>query len=368
MCPCWCRRCAYPTHHSGTILIPPQRAQPALATMFGDGAHPPPARNKPVAPSSGFLRSMTNFSTAQLSTSTPAPTPLDPDDNTFRDYDNLFRIFYNYPPSLDAINIANAYVECKALLQLADMYDAIGVIGPRVDHHLLRFQGRLWKQIAKYPPSYLKLGYMARSKAIFAEAMVHVVGQWPAALPQLRNVVPDAVLDLIEDKVEDMDEMKTKIEVKLFRLSLTTSRGERVSPSSNWLDWMAVSLFRQWLAENTTPPPAPILKSPRNTSSTPLPQQNQNFNTGRVFRLLGAGGPGYLSHDECKRFLRLQHEQYNRENLKRFERRIEEVKNKAKDAVKPLMRNFLELDLREGGLPYLTCTRVDPQDFPWDEI
>jgi hypothetical protein len=30
------------------------------------------------------------------------------------------------------------------------------------------------------------------------------------------------------------------------------------------------------------------------------------------------------------------------------------------------MRNFLELDLREGGLPYLTCTRIDPQDFPWD--
>ncbi|KAJ4312311.1 hypothetical protein N0V94_007507 [Neodidymelliopsis sp. IMI 364377] len=343
------------------------------AMFNGDGAHPPPARNKPIAPQSGFLRSINNFSnaqlsTTQLSTSTPAPTPADPDDDTFRDYDNLFRIFYNYPPALDAINIANAYVECKALLALADMYDAVGVIGPRVDHHLLRFQGRLWKQIAKYPPSYLKLGYMARSKAIFAEAMVHVVGQWPAGLNQLRGQIPDSALDLIEDKVEDMDELKSKIEVKLFRLSLTTSRGERVSPSSNWLDWMAVSLFRQWLAENTTPPPAPILKSPRNGSATPLPSNSSSFNTGRVFRLIGQGGPSYLNHDECKRFLRLQHDQYNRENLKRFERRIEEVKNKAKDAVKPLMRNFLELDLREGGLPYLTCTRVDPQDFPWDEI
>ncbi|KAF1363362.1 hypothetical protein EJ07DRAFT_104697 [Lizonia empirigonia] len=349
--------------------VPMLVQKPQITTMFGaDGTHPPPARNKPITPSSGFLRSMTNFSTAQLSTSTPAPVAADPDNSTFRDYDNLFRIFYNYAPALDAINIANAYVECKALLQLADMYDAVGVIGPRVDHHLLRFQGRLWKQIAKYPPSYLKLGYMARSKAIFAEAMVHVVGQWPAALPQLRNQIPDAVLDLIEDKVEDMDELKSKIEVKLFRLSLTTSRGERVSPSSNWLDWMAVSLFRQWLAENTTPPPAPILKSPRNGSATPRPDLSTPFNTGRVFRLLGQGGPAYLNHDECKRFLRLQHDLYNRENLKRFERRIEEVKNKAKDAVKPLMRNFLELDLREGGLPYLTCTRVDPQDFPWDEI
>ena len=201
---------------------------------------------------------MANFSTLHVPTA-PAPE-TDPDDDIFRDYDNLFRIFYNYPPSLDAVNIANAYVECKSLLQLADMYDALGVIGPRVDHHLLRFQGRLWKQIAKYPPSYLKLGYMARSKAIFAEAMVHVVGQWPLGINQLRGQIAEPVLELIEDKVDEMDELKAKIEVKLFRLSLTTSRGERVSPSSNWLDWIAVSLFRQWLAENTTPPPAPILK------------------------------------------------------------------------------------------------------------
>lgn len=312
---------------------------------------------------------MANFSTLHVAAATPES---DPDDDTFRDYDNLFRIFYNYAPTLDAINIANAYVECKSILQLADMYDALGVIGPRVDHHLLRFQGRLWKQIAKYPPSYLKLGYMARSKAIFAEAMVHVVGQWPQGINQLRGQIAEPVLELIEDKVDEIDELKVKIEVKLFRLSLTTSRGDRVSPSSNWLDWMAVSLFRQWLAENTTPPPAPILKSPRASGSrgvgtdAPLPPPPA-FNTGRVFRLLGQGGSSYLSHDECKRFLRLSSDQYNRENLKRFERRINEIKEKAKDAVKPLMRNFLELDLREGGLPYLTCTRIDPQDFPWDE-
>ncbi|KAH9864095.1 hypothetical protein J1614_010028 [Plenodomus biglobosus] len=334
-------------------------------------SQPPPARNKPVAPQAGFFRSMANFSTLHV----PAAAPQsDPDDDTFRDYDNLFRIFYNYAPSLDSVNIASAYVECKSLLQLADMYDALAVIGPRVDHHLLRFQGRLWKQIAKYPPSYLKLGYLARSKAIFAEAMVHVVGQWPQGINQLRGQIADPVLELIEDKVDEVDELKLKIEVKLFRLSLTTSRGDRVSPSSNWLDWMAVSLFRQWLAENTTPPPAPILKSPRaplsrngtliDTPSLPPPPA---FNTGRIFRLLGQGGAAYLNHDECKRFLRLSPDHYSRENLKRFERRVDEIKNKARDAVRPVMRNFLELDLREGGLPYLTCTRVEPHDFPWDE-
>ncbi|KAF2465568.1 uncharacterized protein BDR25DRAFT_85063 [Lindgomyces ingoldianus] len=366
------KRWKYELDWGGDDDIPMLIQKKSAPTLFGGDAapqsQPPPPRNKPPAPQSGFFRSMANFSSLHV----PA-TAQDPDDDTFRDYDNLFRVFYNYPPTLDPINIANAYVECKSLLQLGDMYDALEVIGPRVDHHLLRFQGRLWKQIAKYPPSYLKLGYLARSKAIFAEAMVHVVGQWPQGINQLRGQTPEAVLELIEDKVDELDELKAKIEGKLFRLTLTTSRGERVTPSNNWLDWMAMSLFRQWLAENTTPPPAPILKSPRAPSSrngeaVPPPPPTA-FNTGRVFRLLGTGGPSYLGHDECKRFLRLSPEQYNRDNLKKFERRIDEIKNLAKDVVKPLMRNFLELDLgsQGGGLPYLTCTRIDPQDFPWDE-
>ncbi|KAF2749788.1 hypothetical protein M011DRAFT_276648 [Sporormia fimetaria CBS 119925] len=333
-----------------------KKAQPSL--FAGDSsppALPPPTRNKPVAPQSGFFRSMANFSSLHV-----ASTP-------------------ETPPTLDPINIANAYVECKSLLQLGDMYDALEVIGPRVDHHLLRFQGRLWKQIAKYPPSYLKLGYMARSKAIFSEAMVHVVGQWPMGASQLRGQTSEAVIELIEDKVDEMEEMKARVEGKLFRITLSTSRGERVTPSNNMLEWLSMSLFRQWLAENTTPPPTPILKSStRAPSSSRHPSSRHSdagagaapppFNTGRVFRLLGTGGSSYLNHDECKRFLRLCPEQYNRENLKRFERRMDEIKERAKDVVKPLMRNFLELDLgSNGGLPYLTCTRVEVQDFPWDE-
>ncbi|KAF2812752.1 uncharacterized protein BDZ99DRAFT_440085 [Mytilinidion resinicola] len=346
-------------------------------SLFGGSttAAPPPARNKPSTPSTGFFRSMANFSALNLPSSSADQEPID---ETLRDYDNLFRVFYNYPPALDPINIANAYVECKTLLHLADMYDALDVIGPRVDHHLLRFQGRLFKQIAKYPPSYLKLGYLARSKVIFSEALTHVVGQWPAGLPQLRNQTPAAVLELIEDKVDELDELKQRIEGKLFRLTLTTSRGERVNPGNGWLDWLAMSLFRQWVAENTTPPPAPILKSPptngghsRSGSRQPQQATPAAINTGHIFRLLGTGGNAYLPRDELKRFLKSTPGlSYDRDTVRRFERSVEELKHLARDCVKPLMRNFLELDLgREGGggLPYLTCTKVEERDFPWDE-
>lgn len=297
----------------------------------------------------------------------PPTTAQNQDNDIIRDYDNLFRIFYNYSPTLDSVDITEAYIQCKSLLNLADMYDALEVVGPRIDHHLLQFQGRLWKQVAKYPPSYLKLGYLARSKVIFAEALVHVVGQWPAGAPQTRNI-PDIILELIEDKVDELQDLKAKIEGRLFRLTLVTSRGERASPWNSYMEWTVVSLFRHWLAENTTPPPPPLPKTSGTEARQSAPPPPPPLNNGKIYRLLGAGSSAYLNHDDLKRFLKLRPEEYSRENVKRFERRMDEMKHLAKEAVRPLMRNFLELDLGRdgGGMGYLTCTRVDDTDFPWD--
>lgn len=366
-------------------------------SIFGGAEGPPAVRNKPPASNEGFFRSMTNFSALNLNESTPQSVTTEPGDEVLKDYDNLFRTMYQYPPVLDNVNIATAYTECKALLHLADMYDALEIVGTRVDHHLLRFGARLLKQIAKYPPSYLKLGYLARSRTIFAEALIHVVGQWPLARPQLNNQVDAAVMDLIEDKYDELEESKARVEMKLWRLTLTTSRGERVTPANDYLSWLAMSLFRQWIAENTTPGPSGILKEPARPNASESrsnsrsnasrstnhlasqrvppppsnPQPSVPLNTGKIYRLIGStSASSYLPHDELKRFLKLSPDLYTRDNLRRFERRMDEVKNLARDAVRPLMRNFLELDLTmfgPAGLGYLTCARVEDADFPWED-
>lgn len=324
----------------------------------------------------------------------PAP-PLSPS-NLLRDYDNLFRIFYNHPPSLDSLNIAEAYLHCKSLLALADMYDSLEVVGPRIDHHLLQFQSRLWKQIAKYPPSYLKLGYLARSKVIFSEALVHVVGQWPQGNRQLSHALPDAVLDLIEDKVDELTEKKAKAEAQLFRLGLLTSKGDRVSPTNAYMDWLAQSLFRQYLADASSPPPPPIPKLP--TYAHPAPPSSAHRSRppppllplppapstppptpSSFYRTLFAANQAYLPHDELKKFIRLaplpssSRDLSSRDALKRLERKIDELKGMAREVVKPLMRSCLELEGNSGerggggsGLGYLTCTRVEESEWPWD--
>jgi hypothetical protein len=274
------------------------------------------------------------------------------------------------------------------------MYDALPVVGPRIDHHLLRFGSRLFKQIAKYPPSYLKLGFLSRSRIIFSEALTHVVGQWPAAYPYLKPTdhisggyeVPQSVIDLIEDKSDELEELKQKIEAKLFRLTLTTSRGERVNPSNDYLGWLAMSLFRQWIAENTTPEVRGILKNgpgsrpgTGNGNTGQPPSQSPPLTPSRVYRLVAStNSQAYLPHDELKRFLKCQpasspsQSLYSKENVRRFERKMEEIKNIARDVVKPLTRNCLELDLRllsdggGGGLGYLTCTRCEDVEIPWE--
>ncbi|KAF5024999.1 hypothetical protein F66182_2950 [Fusarium sp. NRRL 66182] len=330
---------------------------------------------------SGFFRSVANLS---LSSNTnhdhepQAPNLSQADEDLLRDYDNLFRIFYNYPPVLDGVNVADAYVQCKSLLNLADQYDALAVVGPRVDHHMLQFQSRLWKQIAKYPISYLRLGFLARSRVIFQEALIHVVGQWPAGERSLRAALPDIVLDIIEDKVDELEDTIGRIEGRLFRLGLTNSRGERVGPSNNYLDWLSISLFRQWLADNTSPQPPPDQRR-RATSSrdgsrsvAALPPVAPPLNyVGRAYRQLGSNNPAsFLDHDDCKRFLKLTPELYSRDNLKRFEKRLDELKSMAREVVRPLMGSNLELDM--GGttrtpdsITYLTCINVGNRDLPW---
>ncbi|PYH93635.1 hypothetical protein BO71DRAFT_354870 [Aspergillus ellipticus CBS 707.79] len=380
---------------------------PSFSSAFGcDAGQYPPSVTKPSNTQTGFVRSMANLAGMQSVVNLPhrSSIAIPPTDPIVRDYDNLFRLFYNHTPMINSVNIATAYSECRSLLNLADMYDALPVTGPRVDHHLLGFGSRLFKQIAKYPPSYLKLGYLARSRVIFSEALIHVVGQWPSAMPHLRNgpysPLPNSVLDIIEDKVEDLEDLKARIDSKLLRLTLTTSRGERVSPTNAYLDWLAVSLFRQWLVDSTTPPPAPILKNASSSAHTstsnhgsrgPQPPSHRPeiassskpastsapLSPARVYRLIGSSSSqAYLPYDDLKRFLKVHptpssESLYTREVLKRFERKMDEIKRLAREIVKPLMRNFLELDLKgadyiEGGLPYLTCTKVEDEDIPWE--
>ena len=121
--------------HAGEDDAPMLVRKDEPSSLFGGGA-PAARNNKPPVSNENFFRSMTNFSALNLNERSQASVPAESGDEVLKDYDNLFRVMYQHPPVLDSINIATAYTECKALLHLADMYDALEIVGSRVDHHL----------------------------------------------------------------------------------------------------------------------------------------------------------------------------------------------------------------------------------------
>ncbi|KAG6022875.1 hypothetical protein E4U40_004315 [Claviceps sp. LM458 group G5] len=304
---------------------------------------------------------------------------LGADKFVLRNYDNLFRIIYNCRPMLDDVDTLRAYIQCNFLLKLADQYDALAVVRPWVEHHMLQFQSRLWKEITKDIHGYFELGYLARSKVIFKEALIHVVGRW--YLSQKRPVldVPDFVLDIAEDKVCKLQEKASRVEYQLFRLSLTTEQGKRVCPAHDYLDWLVVSLFREWLADKTKPQIMPAFTNESESDNGHHSDDNikyipPTYSICQVYRDLGSDSPSaFLSHRECEAFLALNPQLYTPENLDRFQKRMADLKALARDLVRPLLHNSLELDVSSPNVSYeafdkpfyFTCTTVEDDDFPW---
>ncbi|KAG6053321.1 hypothetical protein E4U17_004816 [Claviceps sp. LM77 group G4] len=296
-----------------------------------------------------------------------------------RNYDNLFRIIYNCRPMLDDVDTFRACLQCDFLLKLADQYDALAVVAPWVEHHMLQFQSRLWKAMAKDVRGYFELSYLARSKVIFKEALIHVVGRWYLSQKRLDLDVPDFVLDIAEDKVCKLQEKASRVEYQLFRLSLTTEQGERVRPAHDYLDWLVVSLFREWLADKTKPRKMPAFTNESESDNGHHSDDNieyipPTYSICQVYRDLGSDSPSaFLGHRECEAFLALNPQLYTPENLDRFQKRMADLKALARDLVRPLLHNSLELDVSSPNLShetfdkpfYFTCTTVEDDDIPW---
>ncbi|KAG5970222.1 hypothetical protein E4U56_007920 [Claviceps arundinis] len=301
------------------------------------------------------------------------------DKTLLRNYDNLFRMFYNCRPMLKNADAFYARVESSFVLKLAEQYDALAVVRPWVENHLLQFQSRLWEQIARSANRCFEVGYQARSKVIFKEALIHVVGTWYLCIPERPDLdVPDFVLDIVEDKVYELQEKVSRVEGQLFRLSLTTEQGKPVCPANNYLDWLVVSLFRQWLADKTEPEIWPVCDNSESESDNSHHSDEINvfvppMDIYQVYQKLGSDSPSaFLDHDECEAFLALIPQLYTPENLVRFEKRMADLKVLARDLVRPLLHNSLELDVDSSDMSeawykpfYFTCTTVEDDDIPW---
>lgn len=342
------------------VAVPPR---PRMSPYEMDS--PPMVKNKPRI-SSTFFHSVANLAIGSENRRLPPPKPKlsKADEALFRDYDNLFRVFYTERLLLDRTNISNAFVQCDALLELADAYDAVRCVRERINPHLMQFGSELYKDIAQHPAAYLRLSYLIRNEDIFKEALIHVVGRWPLDQSYLDGtILPDSVLDMVEAKAEVLRRQAMDMENRLLKLTLVNRHGQRVRHGMG-MDSLAVELWKDWFTDSlyVPPPKPPSSRSSRpSVASQDVVRETERQRQHKTLRRIGLGPDSYLNPEDVKMELKKTRELYTRENLDRLRDKIKAMKVLAQETVQPLMRQ----ESRVTGHGYLICTKVTDADYLW---
>lgn len=324
-------------------------------------------KNKPHGVSSGFFHSVANLAIGSQRPIYPPvsskPRLSKADEALIRDYDNLFRVFYNERLSLDRTSISSAFVQCDGLLELADAYDAVRCVGERINPHLMQFGAELYKDVAMHSAAYLRLSYLIRNEEIFKEALIHVVGRWPLDQSYLDGtILPDSVLDMVEAKAEVLRRQALEMENRLLKLTLVNRHGQRVRHGMG-MDSLAVELWKDWFQESlyVPPPKPPSSRSSRPSVTSQEVRETERQRQHKTLRRIGLGPDSYLRPEDAKEELKKTRELYNRENLVKLRVKVNDMKLLAQETVQPLMRQ----ESRITGHGYLICTRVTDADYLW---
>ena len=343
------------------IAVPPRPSH----SPYDLGDSPPMVKNKPRI-SNSFFHSVANLAIGSETRRLPPPKPKlsKADEALIRDYDNLFRVFYNERLLLDKTSISNAFIQCDSLLELADAYDAVRCVRERINPHLMQFGSELFKDIAQHPAAYLRLSYLIRNEDVFKEALIHVVGRWPLDQSYLDGtILPDSILDMVEAKAAVLRRQVVEMENRLLKLTLINRYGQRVRHGMG-MEGLAVELWRDWFTDSlyVPPPKPPSSRSSRpSVASQQEVRQTETQRQHKTLRRIGLGPDSYLTPEDIKQELKKTRELYTRENLERLRDKVKVMKLLAQETVQPLMRQ----DSRVTGHGYLLCTRVTDADYLW---
>ena len=264
-------------------------------------------------------------------------------------YLNLFRAIYSIPPKLDISNLESSLDQCEALVIIAKHYDALPLVRMFLSNSLTERRHGLYAAVAQNPPRWLNLSIYLQSKAIFSEAVIHCTGGFPSfRWPTSLTAIDEQARRVVYNKATTLAIWARRVELELLANTLVDAEtNQPVSPQYGAGSWIVVSVFRDWmLAERR--------------KLMQLPEQCQFAST---FRTIARGGDDYLELDEVelkigKMFAGTTHKYSAEESLKK-------LKALAKNLVEQLMANNLMIDPEASGIPYLTCTEVTDEDYPW---
>lgn len=150
------------------------------------------------------------------------------------------------------------------VLEVADYMGCVPTVTKSIEATLLATGQSLYRAIAQNPTGWLVFSNRIRSRAIFAEAMIHAVGCYNHNKIQVAiqdSIMDDAIVQLLERKAQEvmngvsftLRRLGAYYPVSLKRVA-TVGRIDKDNTGRNdygndILGWQALCVFRHWLCD-----------------------------------------------------------------------------------------------------------------------
>lgn len=266
----------------------------------------------------------------------------------------LFRLFHNMMPEIDRQDVRKSLRQTENINGAAQIYRCLPLVRHYLSNEMLQLGRELFKAILLDPPRWLLLALLFQCAPIFKEAMIHIIGNYPHYpwTKVLASDLPQAVLDLIRKKVDELRALKASIDRDLFTSSICIS-GESLTfptlPKANFDTWFIVQLWQDWFRHSITK------------------HFNAKHTIGALYRLMARGGDGYLDYKSVLESLAsYKGKSFGSWNLELVEADLRIMKDFAQKRVKELVVNNSMLDVEEEVILHLTCIMVQLKEMPWN--
>lgn len=253
------------------------------------------------------------------------------------------------PPKLGCSDLPPILDQCEALVEVAAYLEGLPAVRMYISNSLTELRHRLYTAIAQDPVRWLNLAVRLNSKVIFSEALIHCVGGFPGmAWPTPSTKILQEAQQVTFEKAMALDSWAKRVDMHLLENTLRDkTSGKAVSPEYGRGSWVVVSIFRDWLLEQ----------------KRKLHKRRYQCQFATVYRQIYKGGEAYLKLEDVDM---LVNEVLGPSYNFYAEDSLDKLKNSAKEAVAPVIKNNLMIDPEIAEIPYLTCVEVEEQDYPWE--
>lgn len=266
-------------------------------------------------------------------------------------YYQIFGVFYSIRPNLSTTDLGSALIQAEELVNVAITLDCLNLVRPYIGNTLAQYRQKLFLAVKSDPARWIKLAISIEDTSIYTECLIHLVGAHPNWIwPTSKTSLSTELCQLISKKSKELDLLCVEIDRDLLMITINVGQGRNQEPvpchRSQIETWMIVQLFRDTVA--------------RCLHNIDKPKQ-RSINRGSIYRKIHKGGSAYLGFEEvqiiCHGTMQTSWRDLGGE--------LNILKEYASEIVRDLARNELMIDPEEHKIGYLTCTKIKPEDIPW---